>query len=492
MPFEPEDLPPAELSFFEDVTDQSIWTPVYRHGCTFTPEIFSRVMMNMVENPNLNSSWLFRADILYDDGTTPSETRNALPAPEIQHKARRIPSIPVQRTLIRKLIPRNERRDNPLDQTCTFHKAEAEDGTVTSLVIYIPHADRVAELPFYHPKVQGIAHMHRWDPNAGCGTISVHFLSENNADMQDTKLRRVAFHLLEILHKHGNGSASGYVKRVQHDVVISQARFQDRYASLKAKYGRQLVKGWEEATDPVKHVFEDLGIAAFLLELWDDMYKGGSFPGFIDIGCGNGLLVYILNQEGCTGWGFDARARKSWAQYTVSSSASPSGKSLEERLLLPSILSIGESAGASLDPNKIHDGVFKKGTFIVSNHADELTPWTPILGAMSECPFIMIPCCSHNLTGEKFRAPPPKDKTKGTSTFASLVGWVTHVAEDCGWETETEMLRIPSTRNTCILGRKRTADANNIHFEAIISKYGGVAGYYDNVAKLVKTGPRSH
>lgn len=36
--------------------------------------------------------------------------------------------------------------------------------------------------------------------------------------MAERRLQRVCFHLLEKLHKHGHGSAHGYVKRVNHDV----------------------------------------------------------------------------------------------------------------------------------------------------------------------------------------------------------------------------------------------------------------------------------
>jgi tRNASer (uridine44-2'-O)-methyltransferase len=36
---------------------------------------------------------------------------------------------------------------------------------------------------------------------------------------------------------------------------------------------------------------------------------------FIDIGCGNGLLVYLLTSEGYPGKGIDIRARKIWSFY---------------------------------------------------------------------------------------------------------------------------------------------------------------------------------
>jgi tRNASer (uridine44-2'-O)-methyltransferase len=473
MAFLPETLPPGSLPFFDDENTANAWTPVYRHGCHFGPEIFHEVMANFIENPNLNTTWLFRADILYDShqDDTGNQGQESPISTHIQGFDR-------QRTLIRRLVPRNEKRDAPLNQTCAFYKSAQK-----SLVVYTPHSASPDALPFYHPKVAGIAHLHEWDSSSGQGTISVHFLHYPDDPQQDPKLIRTAFHLLEILHKHGSSRATGgYVKRVHHDVVVPRPRFQDRFAELKAKYARPIIESWAESTDPDKHVFEDLSIAAFLIELWADMYKDSSFPGFVDIGCGNGLLVYILTSEGYSGWGFDARARKSWAQYQSA------GSSLEARLLLPSVVPNPASFHAldGLGADSIHDGLFPPGTFIVSNHADELTPWTPILATLSSCPFIMIPCCSHSLAGDKWRAPPPRDKSKGKSTYASLVDWVSQIAEDCGWEVETEMLRIPSTRNTGLLGRRRTKDAAEVDMQAVLDKYGSVEGYYTNVVKLLK------
>ncbi|KAH7176301.1 uracil-O(2)--methyltransferase [Dactylonectria macrodidyma] len=505
--YEPEEVAAGSPAAFDDL-DGNGWRPMIRHSCTFEPHHFERVMLNLVNNPNLNSKWLFRADILFDDHQDPSEAaHDASPdAPDALHSppTRNIRGFTRQRTMVRRLIPRNTMRDAPLDQTCSFYTslppslpAQGEAALTKSLVIYTPHVSASADIPFYHPKVRGIAQLHEWDAASQKGTISVHFLlfqGEQDDQVDEVKLGRIAYHLLQILHKHGQTTAIGYVKRVHHDVVVPQKRFQNRYSGLKNKYAKSLVESWAETTDPSKHVFEDLGIAAFLIELWADMYRDTEFPGFVDIGCGNGLLVHVLELEGYSGWGFDARARKSWAQYNSPSSLSPSGDALQKLLLLPSVVPRGTSSEDErpINEDDIHDGLFPKGTFIISNHADELTPWTPILAAISDCPFISIPCCSHNLTGDKYRAPAPRDKTKGKSTYASLVDWVTRISEDCGWEVETEMLRIPSTRNTGLVGRKRTNGDNEVDIPFILQKYGGVDGYFANVAKLLKAAPRGH
>lgn len=262
------------------------------------------------------------------------------------------------------------------------------------------------------------------------------------------------------------------------------------------KYAKTLVTDWVEDTDPAKHVFEDLGIAAFLIELWNEMYADEEFPGFIDIGCGNGLLVHILIEEGYSGWGFDARKRKSWNIFT------PKVKeNLKELVLIPALVQDGfdlsnfdafKNKDTDLKPTKIHNGIFPKGTFIISNHADELTPWTPILATLSQCPFISIPCCSHNLTGSRFRAPPPKEKGSSSSAYASLVSWTSQLAISCGWNVEKEMLRIPSTRNAALIGRTRNLEFDEVELEEILRDHGGGGGWEENAMRLVESGPRGH
>ncbi len=66
-----------------------------------------------------------------------------------------------------------------------------------------------------------------------------------------------------------------------------------------------------------KYIFEEMGLAAFLLEIFERTppatqrfrYK------FADLGCGNGLLTYFLCAEGHSGVGVDIRRRKLWDAY---------------------------------------------------------------------------------------------------------------------------------------------------------------------------------
>ncbi|KAI1098934.1 DUF1613-domain-containing protein [Jackrogersella minutella] len=496
MGFEAEEFTNGSPSLIEDLSGTR-WTPLFRKNCEFNSQIFLETMMNFIRNPNINSNWLFRADILVEQvpdqqiATDPMVTRSDNIDFEDMH---------LDKVLVRKLIPRNTMRDQPLDQTCLIYHGNAPGNIKRSMVVYKPHVSSPVDIPFYHPKVQGMTFLHEWNAERNEGFVSIHYHFFDNVD-QSSKLVRTGLNLLAMLHKHGEGNRAGYVKRVQHDTIIPQASVQTTYARLKDKHARRLIDTWAEVTDPTKHVFEDLGIAAFLIELWAQMYENSSFPGFVDIGCGNGLLVHILQEEGYSGWGFDARKRKSWDNYsnTISGRAEPK-ESLRQHVLLPSIIdhdsnkeeASGETVSDIDSSTIIHDGLFPKGTFIISNHADELTPWTPILATLSDCPFIMIPCCSHDLTGARFRAPAPKAQNKSPSAYSSLVEWVTRIATDCGWELETEMLRIPSTRNTGLVGRKRSCSTSSVDLHDILAKYGGTKGYVDNVMKLIKIAPRGH
>ncbi|KAI1391918.1 DUF1613-domain-containing protein [Hypoxylon trugodes] len=498
MGFEAEEYTDGSPSPIEDLSGAK-WTPLFRKSCGFGSEIFFKVMMNLIRNPNINSGWLFRADILYEQDSNhnmTSDVSSTVTRPTIIH----FRELTLDKTLVRRLIPRNTLRDQPLDQTCLLYRGSGPSNVERSMVIYKPHISSPDDMPFYHPKVQGIAFLHEWNPESSEGSVSIHYHFFENED-RSPKLVKTGLNLLAVLHKHGEGTKAGYVKRVHHDAIVPQIPLQNTYARLKEKYARRLIEEWAEVTDPSKHVFEDLSIAAFLIELWAQMYRDSLFPGFVDIGSGNGLLVYILREEGYTGWGFDARKRKSWDNYSkTTGEGSNLEYSLQQLVLLPSVIdprsntevSNNETTNDTDNASMIHDGLFPKGTFIISNHADELTPWTPILATISDCPFIMIPCCSHDLTGARFRAPAPKAQGKSPSAYSSLVEWIKKIAEDCGWKTETEMLRIPSTRNVGLIGRKRSCPCSTVDIQDILTKYGGTEGFADNVMKLTKVAPRGH
>ncbi|EME49512.1 hypothetical protein DOTSEDRAFT_40706 [Dothistroma septosporum NZE10] len=518
--FEPRDR--TQLTLLAPLPDE-LWVAILQCPCTFPPDIFRGVMLNMVKNPNITSSHLFRADIFYDsdadqyfDPTTTQYASNGL-ARHLkagnQPRHAQWPGSQLTRTIVRQLVPRNPQLDGPLVQTCHFFQRFDEEKEET-VVLYVPHVDSADDMPFYHPTVSQLAFTHTWSPaedtsttppdqREGTMTLLYRFFPGSSVT---TRQERTALKLVQTIHKHGQGQLLGYEKRVHLDRIIPQKRYQDTYSRLKAKYGKQLSEQWVEVTDPGKHVFEDIGIAAFLIELWGDMFEPPScgasssnvsvlsaskpsFPGFVDIGCGNGILTYILLTEGYNGRGFDARRRKTWETFPASVQ-----EQLKQSILVPKTLT------ANSDPvhdDSWHDGVLPSGTFIISNHADELTLWTPLLAYLNNSSFIAIPCCSHDLAGARFRAPattkaskrapsrlPQQEEavaahvnaasqssghqaaetgslkrteaqSKTPSAYSTLCSYVCSLATELGFIPEEDVLRIPSTRNSCILGRHR-------------------------------------
>jgi tRNASer (uridine44-2'-O)-methyltransferase len=442
-------------------------TEYEQSGLAILPVGFASATNVLLTQPNLNSSHLFRADILYDSAKhlkTPVEherDRGLSSATEESDEdgAWRTPEIfagfTLSRTVVRKLIPRNPQLDEPLIQSCHLYEA----GASRNLVVYRPHADSPDATPWYHPPVKALAYLYETntleDQRAPNASISVHVLpfeASSHGNTIPNRLHRTILSLLHTLTRLSKNMSNppGTTPNVAvapKDNIIPQHVVQNTYARLKRTYSADLMSRWVEKTEPSKHVFEDLSIAAFLIELWRQMYgvapacerstsvASQTFLGFVDIACGNGVLVYVLRKEGYDGWGFDARRRRTWDVLPGDVQ-----EHLLERVLLPQpylrvivppIEQGNTSTGQqpterSLTEVDYHNGIFKAGTFIISNHADELTPWTPILAAISHptdpLPWLAIPCCSHALSGARYRYPvsnPTSPPERNRSTAAS-------------------------------------------------------------------------
>ena len=518
------------------------WIPLFEEQIRFQREHFITAMKNLIRHPNINSTVILRADIiserLYDlsnnkANEAASDEDDVIPnKPDIPRGCDgeivleknlddvSLKSVPLDGQwaptveIVRRIIPRNPFKDCIINQTCLM--LSLEDSV---LVVYRPHIDSVEDCPFYLPSVQAVGILLTGDK------LSVHYLPFNYLDEQVLKQFksidpndrnvRIALRLLQTSKKHSTGVMDGYQKRVNHDLVVSKTSFQDRYISLKKKYTKYFVDNWVESTDPRKHVFEDIAIAAFLIELWSKIYKDKNDFEFRDLGCGNGLLVNILLSEGYRGFGIDARSRKSWKIYSDEVQSK-----LKEQVIIPSVLlkphpqvksmaphisdngrvfqipvnsNINDeipvvayySSAALLRSKSVNTAQFPKNTFIIGNHSDELTCWIPLLGY----PFLVIPCCSHALNGSRIRYNPMSSGR--ASTYASLVDHVELLAKQCGWEVQREMLRIPSTRNAAIIGYKRDVKASKDIYE-LLAMEGGAEGWVENTMALAKRPPRKH
>ncbi|KAB8075666.1 DUF1613 domain protein [Aspergillus leporis] len=536
----------------------------------FIPEVMKDLTVFLLGNININSSHLFRADILYDSQgilSTPQQKElsfaqtgngNADATADVEDHvdpipAKKIPGFDLNRTVVRRFIPRNPNLDQPLKQTCHFYEADLAPSSHNSerqtprlrrfLAVYTPHVASKEDIPFYHPLLRSLAYLYDFTYNttesteagAGSGTLSLHFLPYQDEPIPN-RLERTMLALLNTQirlarnTRLSDNTPEGGNHKPTKDNVIPQHLVQNTYSRLKFKYAPDLCKSWVEDTEPSKHVFEDLAITAFLIELWRSMYGAlpaeernedkqekynPNFPGFVDVACGNGILVYVLLMEGYEGWGFDARRRKTWKILPEFVQAR-----LKEEIYVPkpfadAMTASGREGELSELGVKTHCGMFARDTFVISNHADELTVWTPLMATLacpeSPSPFIAIPCCSHALSGAKYRYPPPKmPKASGStkndasqpedtdaqpakgdlkalryakqdaqteagfekSMYGSLTAKTINIAEEIGYGVEKTLLRIPSTRNMAVLGgRKRVTE----EWRARTQKLAGVA-----------------
>src|SRR4051812_34889107 len=114
----------SNLEAFEGAPLAVSWTPLFQQKCSFPPEIFRQVMLNLFKNPNINSSYLFRADISFDSPFTGDDLGHLEIPPRIIH----INGFNLKNVVVKTMIPRNIQRNEPLDQTCLFYERVMDSG----------------------------------------------------------------------------------------------------------------------------------------------------------------------------------------------------------------------------------------------------------------------------------------------------------------------------------------------------------------------------
>lgn len=128
------------------------------------------------------------------------------------------------------------------------------------------------------------------------------------------------------------------------------------------------------------------------------------------------------------------------------------------------------SFASSPSPDTNDSEYLQPGVFIIGNHADELTPWVPVLSTLCNASgYLSIPCCPWTFDAKYERSKHLPYKTilpreefvetlrlggdgSNTSAYSRYRIWLASVHEYCGWVVEPETLRIPSTRNWALVG----------------------------------------
>ncbi|KAG9311503.1 hypothetical protein JVU11DRAFT_7703 [Chiua virens] len=447
------------------------WIPIVSCPADFPLELFEQAIEQFIHHPEYNSTLILRSEIVRKTFYSRDMTSDL-----DSHR-------PI-RNIHRTLLPRRPGRDAPIDQLCTLYgSTSGAHMDVPCTLVLSPLLPPGASLPYYHPAVRHLA-FRFISSTPPILRIEAVLLPDTLSDI-NSRLYRTALSLLETLHRYGWGAMTHYQKRVMHDCVIPRETYQNLYLVMRERY-KHLVSEWKESTDPLKHVFEDIGIATYLILLWEQTYFQGteghnltpahvahrdlSQPpgGFLDLGCGNGLLTHILLSEGYHGHGIDLRARTSWSHYSEHTRAALHVHALDPTQYVRGVTDNGSkpSAVPYLQP----------GAFLIGNHADELTPWLPVIATMEYASgYLSIPCCAWSFDDRFSRSSTvhivdlpaiADDETladrlnlgrEGShqSQYSVYRIWLAKLSQSMGWKVECDTLRIPSTRNWAIIGRCR-------------------------------------
>lgn len=471
---------PVHISGLPEQCSQPLrWIPVCAGDVHFGPDPWLEIIQQLIHHPEQSSKNILRADVLQEEQ---GDSHTCEDGVRLLCYTRRI------------LRPRRPNLDASMPQDCRVYETKngycatmtprKEDGSA--------YPSEQADIPYFHPAVRSIAFSYSRGQDQQSGTLVVLVIPFASDELFDAfkqpqhRLSRTSLWIIALQARLAWGRVHGYKKRMTHDVLVARNDYMDLYQTLRQKYAKIIIDSWVEKTDPKKHVFEDIGIATFLILLWRDMFHSshavnthegsptwGRPKCFVDIGCGNGLLVYLLNAEGYHGLGIDLRERKTWNVVR----ALPGSADLREATLHPHRIAAKEQ-----------EPPWPQGAFLIGNHADELTSWIPLMAASDDlCPgFINIPCCRFGLDGAVFsktkyrvqeddiarllpsvqersllesvmtelqRGPPTlKDST---SRNVAYLRYLSHLHLQAGWKLEKEALRIPSTKNWTIVARQR-------------------------------------
>jgi len=196
---------------------------------------------------------------------------------------------------------------------------------------------------------------------------------------------------------------------------------------------KDLSKVWNnyEKTDKSKHLFEDVGIVAYLATLFESLDMKDI--NFVDIGCGNGVNTYLLNTlfgDHIKGIGYDLQQRRIWSYYEE--------QGQRDMLHLQPITPNWPQLEQPFPPET---------NFLVGVHTDELTPWIPLFAMIRHCNFFILPCCPYDFYG-KFRR-------SGNEPFDSDWPYLDHIvniSRNLGFNVRVDNLKIPSQKKTCVIG----------------------------------------
>ncbi|CAI5445837.1 unnamed protein product [Caenorhabditis angaria] len=217
------------------------------------------------------------------------------------------------------------------------------------------------------------------------------------------------------------------------NALMDKESYLETYHRMRELYGKRICESWTENSNPEKAVFEDCAIASYISEcVSHDLIPKPRKA--VDLGCGNGLLVHLLNKINISTYGVDVRHRKIWKNQFKDDD-------LRESVVDPQLV-------LSNQPHYDNDV-----DFLIGNHSDELTPWIPVMAAKVKANFFLIPCCPFNFSGKYCNNGSHLGVKRMTSQYESFFEWTVIIAQRLGFDVKIDRLAIPSTKRLCIIGR---------------------------------------
>ncbi|KAF5324150.1 hypothetical protein D9619_011306 [Psilocybe cf. subviscida] len=265
------------------------WHALLSCPAGFSQDIFELGTTQLVHHPEYNSTLILRSEVISD-----MTFKDAEPAVDLPPLVPTFSGLRPVRCIHRKLLPRRPGRDAALEQYCTFYTScslspndDASAAGSPNTLVLTPIVEDGIPLPYYHPAVSHIAFRFLSLPpetGASPSPSSSETPSPQNIlriDAQpfpgvsldpNDRLYRTSLALLETVYRYCWGVITQYKKRVVHDALVPRERYQDLYLIMRERH-KGLVDTWKEVTDPLKHVFEDIGIATYLMLLWKDTFS---------------------------------------------------------------------------------------------------------------------------------------------------------------------------------------------------------------------------
>jgi tRNASer (uridine44-2'-O)-methyltransferase len=166
------------------------WSYILSNPASYPPEIFAQVGLELIFHPERNSKHIRRADILADSATDIDVV--TVDGDGVDGDV--VDGMFCTRTIRRRLMPRNPNLDGELEQSCRLYVVEGE--TCATLVTYHCYYVEEVGVPYYFPDVLGVA-FELYGSN-----ISLAYLPLPGKVCTNDRLQRVAFNLLQTLHRH--------------------------------------------------------------------------------------------------------------------------------------------------------------------------------------------------------------------------------------------------------------------------------------------------